>query len=381
MGRFMAQSLSLDRRSLRDTSIRVSALIENDLGSMRPVSLSTPNEYQRPPSHSQGLQEQQKPLPNKTFNKGRERINIFRDFYRDRIRNFGAAPAAALATVEEDVPDKRQETESERVRRGPPFFLPQKAPPKQQMQCDLCRNGIKLRQLYYACNTCDDGGRIYCKKCANKGRTCRHELVERLRDPKYNIVKKNTPPSLGYEVLPGGRIARLSALSGDEPYGVGKGNSSDDNTRVAFNSTPETKSETLSSGGKIQTTDRSGIEHGHSEQLPFFKDYYSMDDIHPGNLLSVLWAYQPRAGDEFELERGDMLQVVGLWDDGWATGVRCSTRAEDWNAASPSPQTEISVGEIKAFPLVCVCLPSVWQKTIEGDVPAPNATAEANATG
>ena len=53
-----------------------------------------------------------------------------------------------------------------------------------------------------------------------------------------------------------------------------------------------------------------------SEQLPYFKDYYSSDDIHPGDKVSTLWAYSPRAPDEFELVRGDMLKVVGIWDDG-----------------------------------------------------------------
>jgi hypothetical protein len=121
-----------------------------------------------------------------------------------------------------------------------------------------------------------------------------------------------------------------------------------------------------------------GVASGQSEQLPFFKDYYSNDDIHPGDKLSVLWAYQPRAGDEFELERGDMLKVVGIWDDGWATGVRIDDRAEDYDGKHKS-QRDSGVsngrredvptpsGEIKAFPLVCVCLPEAWKKTVEGD--------------
>ena len=58
----------------------------------------------------------------------------------------------------------------------------------------------------------------------------------------------------------------------------------------------------------------------HSELLLSFKDYYSMDKILPNDTVVSLWAYQPRANDEFELERGDMIKVVGLWDDGWATG-------------------------------------------------------------
>lgn len=122
-----------------------------------------------------------------------------------------------------------------------------------------------------------------------------------------------------------------------------------------------------------------GVASGQSEQLPFFKDYYSNDDIHPGDKVSVLWAYQPRAGDEFELERGDMLKVVGIWDDGWATGVRVHDRAEDFESKE-KPQRDSGVsngsrredsptpsGEIKAFPLVCVCLPEAWKKTVEGD--------------
>jgi hypothetical protein len=60
----------------------------------------------------------------------------------------------------------------------------------------------------------------------------------------------------------------------------------------------------------------SDISNQTSEQLPYFKDYYSSEDIHPGDKVACLWAYAPRASDEFELERGDMLKVIGIWDDG-----------------------------------------------------------------
>jgi hypothetical protein len=94
--------------------------------------------------------------------------------------------------------------------------------------------------------------------------------------------------------------------------------------------------------------------------------------------VATLWAYQARAGDEFELERGDMLKVVGIWDDGWATGVRLSENAEQWEArkmeqrdsgvSNGTKRSQMdSNGDIKAFPLVCVCLPEHWRKTIEGD--------------
>lgn len=132
------------------------------------------------------------------------------------------------------------------------------------------------------------------------------------------------------------------------------------------------------SGGDFSSPE--GVASGQSEQLPFFKDYYSNDDIHPGDKVSALWAYQPRAGDEFELERGDMLKVVGIWDDGWATGVRIDDRAEDYegkhklqrdsgvsNGTANREDSATPLGEIKAFPLVCVCLPEAWKKTVEGD--------------
>ena len=116
-----------------------------------------------------------------------------------------------------------------------------------------------------------------------------------------------------------------------------------------------------------------------SEQLPFFKDYYSANDIHPGDKVATLWDYQPRAADEFLLERGDMLKVVGIWDDGWATGLRVADRAEDYDSKQRERQRDSGIssseegraqtptfGETKAFPLVCVCLPQHWRKTIEG---------------
>lgn len=116
------------------------------------------------------------------------------------------------------------------------------------------------------------------------------------------------------------------------------------------------------SGGQFSSPE--GVGSGQSEQLTVFTDYYSLGDIHPNDVVAVLWAYQPRAGDEFELERGDMLKVVGIWDDGWATGVRINDRAETYDgkrkmqrdsgvsngsgrrADSPPPS-----GELKAFPV------------------------------
>lgn len=225
-------------------------------------------------------------------------------------------------------------------------------------------------------------------------------------------------PQQGYEVLPGGRIARMSALEGNgeespergavmaggarkvykdssdsEGYGESPGAkvrgppiTSKRNGSLSSNSVlggaDDPNSPNSGSGGQYSSPE--GVASGQSEQLPFFKDYYSQDEIHPGDKVATLWAYQPRASDEFELERGDMLKVVGIWDDGWATGVRIHERAEDYDGkhkmqrdsgvsngsgrrdSSPPPN-----GEIKAFPLVCVCLPEHWKKTIEGDGSTP----------
>jgi hypothetical protein len=111
-----------------------------------------------------------------------------------------------------------------------------------------------------------------------------------------------------------------------------------------------------------------GLGSGHSEQMSHFKDYYSQDEIRAGEVVATLWAYQPRANDEWELERGDMLKVVGIWDDGWATGVRLNESAEQWEARRSAnrdsgvsngssramladPSAADSSGEIKAFPV------------------------------
>lgn len=244
----------------------------------------------------------------------------------------------------------------------------------------------------------------------------------------YNPVGATTTPE-GYEVLPGGRIARMSALeghSGDSPprgglgtaagaatgaaagYAAGRRRHHDQSSSDEFGDSPISNSAggvlrppptgrrngSLSSnsalGGEDPQSPHSGsggdmsspqgMASQQSEQLAFFKDYYSQDEIHPGDKVATLWAYQPRASDEFALERGDMLKVVGIWDDGWATGVMIDERADDWdakrnaqrdsgvsNTSGRRDESPAASGEIKAFPLVCVCLPDHWRKTIEGD--------------
>ncbi|KAF2764912.1 hypothetical protein EJ03DRAFT_281167 [Teratosphaeria nubilosa] len=225
----------------------------------------------------------------------------------------------------------------------------------------------------------------------------------------YNDGARDVGAGMG--VLGGGRVARMAALegsSGDELHGNGydarggfdeyRKSTSDEEgstpgSRGLQNLAPPPKrSGSLSSGsqlafGGLEDTSpstnndyTSPESQGQSEQLGFFKDYYSQDEIHPGDQVATLWAYEPRAADEFHLERGDMIKVVGIWDDGWATGVRVRSRAEDWSSegrtqrdsglssgSSRVPGTSDGEGEVKAFPLVCVCLPQHWRKTIEGD--------------
>ncbi|KAF2145587.1 uncharacterized protein K452DRAFT_295193 [Aplosporella prunicola CBS 121167] len=252
-------------------------------------------------------------------------------------------------------------------------------------------------------------------------------LMRRRRNQQAESIFNRPSPSRGTAVAPmsyadvpppmpppTGRVARMSALEDtsssdhyDGPVGVGTyhhhgSDGSTDSPRsrtgrsavVAAGRLPKREG-SLSSASRLaigndpsspESTSNEehyspdGVNSGQSEQLPFFKDYYSQDEIKPNDIVATLWAYQPRANDEFELERGDMIKVVGIWDDGWATGVKLQETADDWDesrkwqrdsgmsSGSRHPNAALN-GEIKAFPLVCVCLPQHWRKTIEGDSP------------
>ncbi|CAI7611227.1 unnamed protein product [Penicillium glandicola] len=227
------------------------------------------------------------------------------------------------------------------------------------------------------------------------------------------------PPSpTSYNMVPGGRVTRMSALrempsssspaysrtsaamygggakysdtSDSEGMGASPGAMSKSIPPVTGKRHGSLSSNSILAGLESDSSPRSAptnqysspeaVTSGRSEQLSYFRDYYSQDEIHAGDKVAVLWAYSPRAGDEFELDRGEMLRVIGIWDDGWATGVRLTERAEDLDmthreqrdsgvsngsrmrgASSPMPS-----GEIKAFPLVCICLPQHWHKIIDG---------------
>ncbi|KAL9113091.1 MAG: hypothetical protein Q9227_002703 [Pyrenula ochraceoflavens] len=218
---------------------------------------------------------------------------------------------------------------------------------------------------------------------------------------QYSPVNNN---ERAFHVTPGGRVARMDAMENNDTSAYAAGGAGmldrryDNSDSDQYGDSPESgarnkppaiikRNGSLSSNSVLagdspqsgQMSSPEGLQSGQSEQLSSFQDYYSADPIRPNDKVSVLWAYSPRAGDEFELARGDMLKVVGIWDDGWATGVRISDRAEDYESkhkvqrdsgmsnGSTRGQSPPPPGEIKAFPLVCVCLPDAWRKTVEGD--------------
>lgn len=113
--------------------------------------------------------------------------------------------------------------------------------------------------------------------------------------------------------------------------------------------------------------------------VPGFKDAYSDSMITVGSLVATLWSYQPQTQDEFNLERGDMLEVVGVWGDGWATGRFSADRIDAWEEKHgiliDTDMADLQTGEstslhrtqtsmVKAFPLICVCAPRHWRKAV-----------------
>ncbi|KAF3934355.1 hypothetical protein ABW19_dt0201073 [Dactylella cylindrospora] len=220
----------------------------------------------------------------------------------------------------------------------------------------------------------------------------------------------------GYEALPSARIARMSALENNNTSSETGGTPSTRANRsgrgVYESSSPAPYGEkalqppprggrnsSLSSSSMLDNTinsplsDNRGVSSpmyngsSQSEQLPAFKDYYSSDNIKPGDDVATLWAYAPRAKDEFELERGDMLRVLGIWDDGWATGVRINGRAEDYiqrrqqrdsglSTQTDPDQVDPTLGaDVKAFPS------TIERESEEGfgiNEPGPQSSDEIN---
>ncbi|TVY93726.1 hypothetical protein LAWI1_G001871 [Lachnellula willkommii] len=85
----------------------------------------------------------------------------------------------------------------------------------------------------------------------------------------------------------------------------------------------------------------------------------------------------PLTQDEFALERGDMIEIVNIWNDGWATGRVSPDRVDAWEkkhgtlieadlieTGNGAGLKKEAMSMVKAFPLVCVCAPRYWRKAI-----------------
>jgi hypothetical protein len=130
-------------------------------------------------------------------------------------------------------------------------------------------------------------------------------------------------------------------------------------------------------------------------------DPYSLLPIHQQSDVAALWTYTPRMEDEMALDRGDVIRIENLYDDGWALGRKLRTKIWDMvdesstqrdSGIGPSqresgstarrvssdlppaeqdpPSTSRSdkgkerevpeMGSIRAFPMVCVCHRDAW---------------------
>jgi hypothetical protein len=197
--------------------------------------------------------------------------------------------------------------------------------------------------------------------------------------PAMSYTSSNRPRQQE-EILPAGaRVHHMAALEGPSSSngehsspiaGGGYSSGYDDSPesqRSGLGVTAPKRGGSMPSDGsptsREELSSPEGLASGQSEQMSHFKDYYSQEEIRPNDAVAVLWAYQPRANDEWELERGDMIKVVGIWDDGWATGVKLRQRAEEWearnanrdsgvsNGSRPLSAEVVGDGEIKAFPV------------------------------
>ena len=165
-------------------------------------------------------------------------------------------------------------------------------------------------------------------------------------------------------------------------------------------------STTLSSMSPAATS-----EGSEAASVSVVSDHYSSNQIVRQSDVVALWSYTPRLADEMALERGDVVRIENLYDDGWALGRKLKTKVWDLGADERSterdsgigtsqreststthrisleqppepPGTGTSrssekgkekeeVGSIKAFPMVCVCHRDAWAEVlpeIEEDV-------------
>jgi hypothetical protein len=148
--------------------------------------------------------------------------------------------------------------------------------------------------------------------------------------------------------------------------------------------------------GSRTSTTLSGTEASEAASVSVVADHYSTNAIHPQSEVVALWSYTPRLQDEMALERGDVVRIENLYDDGWALGRKIKVKVWDLPDAERSTQRDSGVGtshressstahtsslerppttsrsdkgkereipeagSIKAFPMVCVCHRDAW---------------------
>ena len=146
----------------------------------------------------------------------------------------------------------------------------------------------------------------------------------------------------------------------------------------------------------LSTLSPGGTEGSEAASVSVVADHYSTNAIHPQSDVVALWSYTPRLQDEMALERGDVVRIENLYDDGWALGRKMKTKVWDLpeeraterdsgigtsHRESGSTAHRISLereppttsrsdkgkekeipeaGSIKAFPMVCVCHRDAW---------------------
>ncbi|CAD6974153.1 unnamed protein product [Tilletia controversa] len=144
---------------------------------------------------------------------------------------------------------------------------------------------------------------------------------------------------LGAGALLGAGAARASSGT---PTTNSNSNSNPASNRAA-SSTP-TQMAGLTAGSSSENRPMSALSNsttdGRGTTVPAVRDQYSGLDIQPNDEVVAIYPYSATLTDEINLEVDDVVNVVRLYDDGWALGRR---------TAGPG-----IVAAEGAFPLVCV---------------------------
>ncbi|KTW26673.1 hypothetical protein T552_02682 [Pneumocystis carinii B80] len=193
----------------------------------------------------------------------------------------------------------------------------------------------------------------------------------------YNIANSNKNQKLYQNTTPSLKFDSYKSLNHNTSQ-ITENNSESINTITLKNS-------------KSRPT--SSIEQDRVAILPIvmsMKDYYSDHQITRNTEVVALYIYEPKMPDEMILERGDIIHVVSVWDDGWCSGIKIG-KLDNFNTKNAFKnnikclqstsknisklETEIQIDEltIKAFPLVCVCHKDSWKDVIESDI-SPSST-------